>query len=108
MTSPFSDPAASRDALADRTVVLDCRCLGMGGAGRVLELLLREFQETAPPGRWVLWGRPERVEPLRFAGADLAPTDVNPLSIWGQRSIAAIPKGDVVVYMHQIRPLRPG
>ena len=26
----------------------------------------------------------------------------------GQRSIASVPKGDVVIYMHQIRPLRPG
>jgi glycosyltransferase involved in cell wall biosynthesis len=80
----------------------------MGGAGRVTELLLQEFRETPPPGHWVLWGRRDLIEPLRFAGADISATSADPLSFIGQRSIAAIPKGDVVIYMHQIRPLRPG
>ena len=97
-----------RASLRDRTIVLDCRWLGMGGAGRVTELLLREFQDSPPPGCWILWGRRERVEPLRFAGAGVRLTDVDPHSLMGQRSVASIPKGDLVIYMHQIRPLRPG
>ena len=80
----------------------------MGGAGRVTELLLREFQGSPPPGSWILWGRRDRVEPLRFAGASICVNDVDPHSLMGQRSIASVPKGDVVIYMHQIRPLRPG
>src|SRR5215213_4245447 len=48
-----TSPAAR---LRDRTIVLDCRWLGMGGAGRVTELLLREFRDAPPLGEWVLWG----------------------------------------------------
>jgi glycosyltransferase involved in cell wall biosynthesis len=95
-------------SLRDRTILLDCRYLGLGGTGRVTELLLREFQGDPPPGRWMLWGRPDRIEPLRFPGAGIAATTADPLSLMGQRSIAAIPAADVVIYMHQIRPLRPG
>jgi glycosyltransferase involved in cell wall biosynthesis len=95
-------------SLSDRTIVLDCRWLGLGGAGRVTELLLREFRSSPPPGRWLLWGRRDRIEPLRFAGASICAIDADPRSLMGQRSIVAIPDGDVVVYMHQIRPLRRG
>ena len=88
--------------------MLDCRWLGLGGAGRVTEFLLREFRNAPPPGHWLLWGRRDRIEPLRFAGASICVVDADPRSLMGQRSIAAIPTGDVVVYMHQIRPLRRG
>jgi glycosyltransferase involved in cell wall biosynthesis len=80
----------------------------MGGAGRVTELLLREFQDTPPPGRWILWGRRGQIEPLRFMGTRICGTTVDPRSLMGQRQIASIPAGDLVIYMHQIRPLRPG
>jgi glycosyltransferase involved in cell wall biosynthesis len=98
--------AAAR--LRNRTIVLDCRWLGMGGAGRVTELLLREFKVSPPPGEWILWGRRDRIEDFAFEGATLSTTDVDPRSLMGQRLIAAVPRGDVVVYLHQIRPLRPG
>ena len=50
-------------------IVLDCRWLGLGGAGRVTELLLRELQASPPPGEWVLWGEPDRLAPFDFPGA---------------------------------------
>jgi len=80
----------------------------MGGAGRVTELLLTELHETPPPGKWILWGRPERIAPFRFADAAVVESKHDPRSLMGQRSISSVPSGDVVVYLHQIRPLRPG
>src|SRR2546423_7710386 len=44
------EDSSSVDRLRDRTIVLDCRWLGLGGAGRVTELLLREFQDSRPAG----------------------------------------------------------
>jgi glycosyltransferase involved in cell wall biosynthesis len=100
-----SDPGTSLD---EARVVLDCRWLGLGGAGRVTELLLRELRAEPPPGRWTCWGRPETVEPLRFPRAALEPSTRSPLALRGQAELANVPDGDVVVYLHQIRPLRRG
>ena len=94
--------------LARRSVVLDCRWLGYGGAGRVTELLLAELRRAPPPGSWTLWGSPARVEPLAFAGARIAPFEGDPHAFFGQRALLRVPRGDVVLYLHQIRPLRPG
>jgi glycosyltransferase involved in cell wall biosynthesis len=94
--------------LDGRRIVLDCRWLGLGGAGTVTELLLGELRGTPAPGTWVLWGKPERTEPLRPAGAELAPWSGDPRALAGQRDILRVPHGDVVLYGHQIRPLRPG
>ena len=88
-------------------VVLDCRWLGLGGAGRVTELLLRELQASPPPGDWTLWGAEHRLAPFAWPGATGA-AGGNPLSWAGQRENVRVPSGDVVVYLHQIRPLRPG
>jgi glycosyltransferase involved in cell wall biosynthesis len=74
----------------------------------VTELLLRELRAEPPPGRWTCWGSPERLEPLRFDGAALEPSARSPLALRGQAELAGVPGGDVVVYLHQIRPLRRG
>jgi glycosyltransferase involved in cell wall biosynthesis len=95
-------------ALSGKQFVLDCRWLALGGAGRLTELLLQELRETPPPGKWVLWGPPEQVESRRFTGAVVRPARSDPRRFFGQRDFFAVPSGDVVLYMHQIRPLRPG
>jgi glycosyltransferase involved in cell wall biosynthesis len=97
-----------KSALDGRRVVLDCRWLGLGGAGRVTELLLHALRADPPPGSWRLWGRPSRIEPLAFAGATIASWDGDPRALAGQRDATRVPRGDVVLYAHQIRPLRPG
>ena len=96
------------DVLGDEELVLDCRWLGLGGAGRVTELLLQRFQQDPPPGSWKLWGSRARLEPLLFAGARIEADSRDPRSWFGQRTLTSIPSGDIVLYMHQIRPLRPG
>jgi glycosyltransferase involved in cell wall biosynthesis len=88
-------------------VVLDCRWLGLGGAGRVTELLLRELQASPPPGEWTLWGDDDRMAPYLWPSAT-ATAGGDPLRLSGQREFFRIPPGDVVVYLHQIRPLRAG
>ena len=99
---------APESVLADKRIVVDCRWLGLGGAGRVTELLLRRFQQETPPGSWKLWGSRSRLEPLLFAGARIEADSRDPRSWFGQRTLTSIPSGDIVLYMHQIRPLRPG
>ena len=108
---PAGGVAAERspaEALAGRRVVLDCRWLGLGGAGRVTELLLGEFAAAPPPGAWMLWGQRALVEERLFPGAALHPWEGDPRSLSGQRDLLGVPKGDIVLYSHQIRPLRPG
>ena len=92
--------------LAGCRILLDCRWLGMGGAGRLTELLLREFGRDRPPGRWLLWGPPERLEALAFDGSEIRASAHDPRHLFGQRDALGVPNADVAVYMHQIRPLR--
>src|SRR3954447_15831085 len=87
-------------ALDGRTIVLDCRWLGLGGAGRVTELLLKEFQQCPPPGNWTLWGLPDRIHPLGFTGAQLFVTDEDPRRLFGQGCLNRVPPADAVLYMH--------
>ncbi len=101
-------PADAEAGLAGATIVFDCRWLGRGGAGKATELLLRELRAAAPPGDWILWGSGERLAAFLFAGARVAPSEGDPRSLAGQRDVLSVPRGDVVLYMHQIRPLRPG
>lgn len=92
--------------ISRRTVLLDCRFLGLGGAGRVTELLLRGLREVQPSGRWILWG-PLEVSQYQWSGARCAYIDGSPLKWWGQRYVFQMPRHDVAIYMHQIRPWRP-
>jgi alpha-1,3-rhamnosyl/mannosyltransferase len=94
-------------ALDGHRIVLDCRWLGLGGAGRVTELLLRELQASPPAGAWVLWGDPGRLDAFGFPGTAVI-AGGSPLRLGGQCDLARVPRGDVTVYLHQIRPLRPG
>lgn len=109
-TSPPQDSLDSRtaDRLAETTVLLDCRWLGLGGAGRVTELLLSELHDAHPPGMWKLWGDPELVAPLAFPGASIIPWRGNPISWFGQADLLRVPTNDIAVYLHQVRPFRPG
>ena len=94
-------------SVSDKKVLLDCRFIGLGGAGKVAELLLRGLQELQPEGQWILWG-PRKVSRFAWAGARTEETRASPLRLWGQRDLLRIPKNDIAIYMHQIRPLRAG
>lgn len=88
------------------TVVLDCRWLGNGGPGRTTELVLRALGEHPPAGRWVLWGDVGATRSFAWPEAELAPRPGDPRSLMGQRHAFDVPKGDLTVYMHQVRPFR--
>lgn len=90
----------------DGRVVLDCRWLGIGGAGRVTELAMRGLAQAAPGGRWVLWGRDAATRPLAWPGADFSRTTEDPRLMLGQRNSFRAPNADFFVFMHQQRPLR--
>ena len=92
-----------------RTILLDCRWLGHGGAGRVTELLLGELRDRPPKShRWLLWGDPIAVEALLFEGAVAVPWHGDPARLSGQADLFRVPRADISVYMYQVRPLRPG
>lgn len=93
---------------AQTTVLLDCRWLGLGGAGRVTELLLTELNDAQPAGMWKLWGDSELVAPFVFPGASIISWSGDPTSGFGQSDLLRVPANDVAVYLHQIRPFRPG
>lgn len=88
------------------TVVLDCRWLSFSGAGRVTESLLRGLRAAAPPQRWVLWG-PDEAAAYLWPGAEHLATGAKPTQLSGQRDWFGIPPADLVVFLHQQRPLRP-
>jgi len=94
--------------LRGRIITLDCRWLGLGGAGRVTELLLAELRDIEPTGAWLLWGDPNRLVSLTFPGSSVAPWHGHPTRWFGQADFLGVPRADVVVYLHQIRPLRSG
>lgn len=90
----------------EQTVALDCRWLAFTGAGRVTELLLRGFHDQPPSDHWLLWGSSE-IEPLRWAESQLIVSERRPNAWRGQRDWSRIPRADLVLFMHQQRPLRP-
>lgn len=102
-----SHPVSLEERDLARRILLDCRFLGLGGAGRATELLLRGLGQVRPAGEWILWG-PESVGEFVWEGARHEPSGSPPTAIWGQRSLSRVPGHDLAVYMHQIRPLRPG
>lgn len=85
--------------------MLDCRWLGIGGPGRTTELVLRGLAHAPPEHRWRLWGAGERIRPLAWPHAEVVQTDADPRLLLGQRHAFAVPDGDLVVFMHQVRPL---
>src|SRR5579859_3480623 len=99
---------AQRHAFPHGTrLLLDCRLLGPSGAGRTTELLLRSLAADPPPGRWLLWG-PAAVRGYAWDGAEWIANAHPLLALKGQRDVLALPPHDIAVYLHQIRPLRPG
>jgi glycosyltransferase involved in cell wall biosynthesis len=94
--------------LSGRRILLDCRWLGLGGTGRVTELLLAELAAASPAGTWMLWGRPQLLNSMTFAGSIISPVHSDPRSLLGQRDTLQIPPHDIAVFMNQIRPLRLG
>lgn len=89
-----------------RTVLLDARFLGLGGAGRATALLLEGLRAVRPRGHWILWG-PEAAREYLWDRATWEPGP-RPTSLYGQRGLLRMPRHDVAIYMHQIRPLRRG
>ena len=87
-------------------ILLDCRWLESGGPGRATELLLRGLRESQPGG-WLLWG-PPTVRTFQWPGTAWVRDDASPLAASGQRAFFRVPRAQVAIYMHQIRPLRPG
>ncbi len=88
------------------TVVVDCRWLGIGGPGRTTELMLRGLAEAPPLGRWVLWGPEVITSRLAWPDARIVPITGDPRLLLGQRHSFEVPHGDIVLFMHQQRPLR--
>jgi glycosyltransferase involved in cell wall biosynthesis len=87
---------------ANGRYLLDARWLGLGGAGRATEFLLRGLREVAPRG-WSLWGRESLLREYIWPGAIIADCTFLPTSLAGQRG--RVPAADLAVFMHQIRPL---
>lgn len=90
--------------MSERTVVLDCRWLSYSGAGRVTEMLLRGLKGERPHHRWVLWGPPE-VAAHVWPGSEHVIVKSKPTTLSGQREWFAVPPADLVVFLHQQRPL---
>jgi len=91
----------------DTRVLVDARWLGLGGAGRATEYLLRGLRELQPAGRWLLWGT-AAVRPYTWPTAEVHETTRSPHWQPSQFAIPYMPAHDVALYMHQVRPLRPG
>lgn len=104
ISTPAKIPGHGR--LSDPVILIDCRYLGPGGAGRVTELLLRGLVKLAPAGRFVLWG-PEEVRSYLWPSAAWVRSSHSPTAAAGQRELFRVPSHDLAIYLHQIRPLRP-
>jgi glycosyltransferase involved in cell wall biosynthesis len=74
----------------------------------VTELLLQDLRDAHPPGTWRLWGEPDRIRPWLFAGASIVEWHGRPQLWFGQADLLRVPPHDVAIYLHQVRPLRPG
>lgn len=93
--------------MASPRILLDCRWLNSGGAGRVTELLLRGLAAGGGEVDWVLWG-PPAVEKLAWPAAEIVLEHQDPRTWKGQRSWLDVPECDLALYLHQQRPLRAG
>jgi glycosyltransferase involved in cell wall biosynthesis len=71
----------------------------------VTELLLRGLPDADPPFHCVLWGPPE-VEELAWPGAEVVLARSSPKRWLGQGAWAAVPRADLVLFLHWFRPLR--
>ena len=87
-------------------VVIDCRWLNSGGAGRVTELLLRALRGSELNVSWILWGPGEILQKVAWPGSEIADIAGDPRERNGQRSWFHIPPAELTLFMHQQRPLR--
>lgn len=101
---PTGMDGASTDRRGQGRIIIDTRWLGIGGPGRVTELLLRGLlanEETRL--RWSTWDG-KRVAPLEASALDGRGRD--PRRHRGQAGLTRVPKGKgLMVFMHQSRPL---
>ncbi len=88
-------------------VVVDCRWLNSGGAGRVTELLLKALRGSELEVNWILWGPGEILQKAAWAGVEIAGVANDPRDRNGQRNWFHIPPAELTLFMHQQRPLRP-
>ena len=89
-------------------VALDCRWLGVGGAGTVTENLLASLRmsSSSRPVDWRFWD-PSRATAAHPGGPPRRAAD--PTRGLGQASLLDQPRScDLVCFMHQIRPLVAG
>lgn len=84
-------------------VLVDCRWIDRGGAGRATELLLRGLARVEPRGTWILWG-PDEVRPFLWSGTVHVEARMHPKRLLGQAALLAMPRHDVAIFLHQIRP----
>jgi glycosyltransferase involved in cell wall biosynthesis len=91
-------------AVSDRSFMVDCRWLGPGGAGTVTDMFLRGCAAIEPAGDWRLWG-PASVAERAWPEAHYHPSHRSPKALAGQRDWWGVPKADVSLFLHQIRPL---
>lgn len=91
--------------MAPPRILLDCRWLNSGGAGRLTELLLRGLAAAPGEESWVLWG-PRAVEDLAWPGAEVVFEPHDPRMWNGQRNWFDLPRCDLTVFLHQQRPMR--
>lgn len=95
---PVASMTASR-------ILLDCRWLFHAGPGRATELLLRGLAASASQTPWALWGPPS-IRQFAWPGASVEESSSRPSRLRGQRDWFRIPPSELVVFMHQQRPLR--
>lgn len=86
-------------------LLVDCRWLSMGGAGRATELLLKGLGKSHMEADWILWG-PRAVEERAWPGCRVIVTGNPPNAMSRQRDWFRIPPCDLALFMHQERPLR--
>lgn len=87
-------------------VVIDCRWLNSGGAGRLTELLLKGLRESELKVKWVLWGPVDTLQSFVWPGSEIAEIPNDPREWNGQRGWFHIPPAELTLFMHQQRPLR--
>jgi glycosyltransferase involved in cell wall biosynthesis len=63
-----------------------------------------ELRVLQPLWDVVLWGPPDRLAPFGDVGR-VVPTQSDPKSLFGQAAVCSVPRGNVSVFFHQIRPL---
>lgn len=87
-------------------VVIDCRWLNSGGAGRVTELLLRGLRESELEVKWILWGPGDTLHKVAWPGSEIADIANDPRERHGQQNWFHVPPAELTLFMHQQRPLR--